>query len=125
VSKGNEEMVEALLECGADPRRLFGHPSGSFSTDKAQYDEPSLSTLVLSLIALTFSHAYSSAERRINALLAAHRDVCAPQRMTSKRKRPSSPSPQAHHTVYEPDAPTHQRPKKREVDDHSLLADKN
>jgi hypothetical protein len=38
VSKGNEEMVEALLKCGADPRRLFGH---SCSTDKAQYDEAS------------------------------------------------------------------------------------
>jgi hypothetical protein len=112
VSQGNEEMIEALLKCGADPRRLFGHLIGSSSTDKAQYDEPSLSTLVLSLFALTFSHAYcSSAERCINALLAAHRDVRAPRRMTSKRKRPSSPTLQAHHTGDEPEAPTTRNPK--------------
>lgn len=91
--------------------------SQRLSTDKAQYDEPSLSTLVLSLIALTFSHAYcSSAERRINALLAAHRDVCVPRRMTSKRKRPSAPTRQAHHTGDEIEASTHQKPKKRVMD---------
>ncbi|ELR13697.1 Fbox domain containing protein [Acanthamoeba castellanii str. Neff] len=91
VSKSNEEMVEALLKCGADPRRLFGH---SCSTDKAQ---------------------------RIDALLAAHRDAgdaASPRGVTSKRKRPSSPTPQAHQTD-EPEAPTHQKPKKRAVDDQS------